>query len=76
MPLFGVPCPTTLFTIGALLIARDAVPRTFAIIPLAWAIVGGSAAFLFGITTDLVLLLAGVLLLVSTMGAKHRVRIA
>jgi hypothetical protein len=65
MPTFGVPCPTTLFTIGALLIARPVAPRALGIIPLAWTVVGGSAAFLFGVLADLALPVAGAVLLLS-----------
>src|SRR5690606_344883 len=49
MPTFGVPCPTVLFTVGALLAARAAAPRWLGLLPLAWTVVGGSAAFLFGV---------------------------
>jgi hypothetical protein len=65
LPTFGVPCPTTLYTVGALLIARPVVPRALGVIPLAWTIVGGSAAFLFGVHADLALPVAGAALLVS-----------
>jgi hypothetical protein len=67
LPLFGVPCPTTLFTIGALLIGRELVPRWLAIIPLGWSAIGGSAAFLLGMHTDLALPVAGVALVASLL---------
>lgn len=57
MPAFGVPCPTTLFTVGCLLIA-DRVPWRLALIPVAWALIGASSAFLLDIRTDWGLLLA------------------
>ena len=58
IPTFGVPCPTTIFTAGLLLLAT---PRTkvFAIVPIVWSAIGGSAAFLLGVSADYVLLLAG-----------------
>lgn len=65
MPTFGVPCPTTLFTVGAFLVAGSAAPRWLGLIPLAWTVVGGSAAFLFGVRADLALPIAGAVLLVS-----------
>lgn len=65
MPTFGVPCPTTLFTIGALLVARTAAPRWLGLIPLAWTVIGGSAAFLLEVHADLALPLSGALLLAS-----------
>jgi hypothetical protein len=58
-PMFGVaPCPTTIFTLGVLLLARPAAPAWLFAIPLAWAALGGSAAFLLGITQDLGLIAA------------------
>jgi hypothetical protein len=61
-PTFGVPCPTAILTVGALVTARARVPVTLAIIPVLWAFVGGSAAVLLTVPTDYVLLGAGVLL--------------
>lgn len=62
LPMFGIaPCPVVLFTFGVLLLATAAVPRRLLVIPAAWAIVGGSAAFLLGVSQDWVLL-AGALL--------------
>lgn len=40
-PLFGVaPCPTTIFTIGLLLLADGRLVRRLAVIPVLWAVVG------------------------------------
>jgi hypothetical protein len=61
-PTFGVPCPTAILTIGALLTVRGAVPVVVAIIPILWSFVGGSAAVLLAVPTDFVLLAAGVML--------------
>jgi hypothetical protein len=59
-PAFGVPCPTTIFTAGLLL----AMPmsRWLLVIPIVWSLVGGSAAFLFGMTPDLMLFAVAVTL--------------
>ncbi len=65
LPTFGVPCPTTILTIGFLLAADRTWPRVVAVIPLLWAFIGGSAAFLFGVRADLMLLVAGVALAVD-----------
>jgi hypothetical protein len=52
-PLFGIaPCPTTLYTIGFLILARYPKPLLLAFIPLAWSVVGGSAAILLGVPED------------------------
>jgi hypothetical protein len=63
-PTFGVPCPTTIFTIGLLMMSTP--PRwSLAPILLLWSVIGGSAAVLFGVTTDFALPAAGGLLLVQ-----------
>lgn len=56
-PTFGLPCPTTLYTFGILLMASD-LPKAAVIGPLAWAIIGSAAAFGLGVTQDLALLVA------------------
>lgn len=57
-PAAGVPCPTTLLTAGALLLARG-WPRALAVVPIGWSLVGGSAALLLGMAPDLLLFVAG-----------------
>lgn len=54
-PAFGVPCPTTLWTTGALLAAIPPVPWSLVVIPVIWSLIGGSAAWLFGVMPDLAL---------------------
>ena len=52
-PLFGVaPCPTAIFTIGLLILARHRRPLVIALVPLAWCVIGGSAAILLGVAED------------------------
>jgi hypothetical protein len=51
----------TLFTFGVLLVAQGPVPRLLLIIPLLWALVGGSAAFLLAVPQDWPLLLSAAL---------------
>ena len=57
-PTFGLPCPTTLFTIGMLMFAERPAPRGVFAIPIAWALVGSYAAFGLGVAADLGLLVA------------------
>ncbi len=64
LPTFGVPCPTAILTAGLLLLVPRREARLLGGIPVLWAGVGGSAAFVLGIRADLVLPLAGFLLLV------------
>ena len=60
LPMFGItPCPVTLFTLGLLLLTTAPVPRALLAIPLAWSLLGGSAAFLLGVAQDWPLLFSG-----------------
>lgn len=62
MPMFGItPCPVTLFSFGVLLLAQPPMPRRLLVIPLVWAMVGGSAAFLLAVPQDWPLLASGLL---------------
>ena len=58
LPTFGVPCPTTILTIGFLLGATPPVPRPVVVVPILWGIIGGSAALLLDMHVDVMLLLA------------------
>lgn len=66
-PTFGVPCPTTIFTLGMLLLAAPPVPRLAFVVPILWAAVGSSAAFGLGVVEDFGLLAAGIVALVATL---------
>ena len=59
MPTFGVPCPTTIFTIGMLAFADLPQRRIALIVPILWCFVGIQAAFLLGMPQDLGLAAAG-----------------
>lgn len=61
IPTFGVPCPTTLLTIGFLL-AADRPSFTLALVPILWSFIAGSAALQMGIRPDLALPVAGIAL--------------
>lgn len=68
MPTFGVPCPTTVLTIG-FLIAVSTQSFLLSAIPIAWSVVGGSGAWLFGVRADIALPAAGVLLVVDLISS-------
>jgi hypothetical protein len=70
-PTFGIPCPTTILTIGFLVAADRPTPISTAVVPLLWAFIGGSAAFLLGVRTDLMLLAAGLGLLIYLIGTRQ-----
>ena len=59
MPTFGLPCPTTLFTLGVLCFLVRPYPRSPLAVPLAWCIVGSQAAVLLDVHPDLSLVVAG-----------------
>jgi hypothetical protein len=54
-PVFALPCPTVLFTAGILLATNPPVPRWLYVVPVLWSLIGGSAAWLFGVTPDLMM---------------------
>lgn len=58
MPTFGLPCPTTLFTIGVLAFLVAPYPRGVLAVPVLWCLVGVQAAFLLGVWADLGLIVA------------------
>ena len=70
-PVFAVPCPTVILTAGILLAGRPAVPQWLYVVPIVWAIIGGSAAFLFHMTPDLALLMAGAALVMDAVAARR-----
>ena len=62
-PMFGVaPCPTTIFTIGVMLIARGIWVIWLSIIPFLWSLIGLAAAIQLGIPEDLAMPVAGAVL--------------
>lgn len=72
IPTFGVPCPTTVFTAGLLMLAT---PRSWrlSVIPIIWSAIGGSAAFLLGVRADYALPIAGSALAVFSFRKTTRV---
>ncbi len=60
-PAFGLPCPTTIFTFGILLLNQKKCPFTILIIPLIWSIIGFMAAFQFGILEDTALIVTSLI---------------
>jgi hypothetical protein len=71
-PSFGVPCPTTVFTLGVLMLAPRREARFLGIVPILWATIGGSAAFVLRVRADLILPLAGVLLLAYMLSNRNQ----
>jgi hypothetical protein len=66
IPTFGLPCPTTIFTVGVLMLTT---PRSWklSIVPVIWSAIGGSAAFLLGVHADVALPVAGIALAIFSV---------
>jgi hypothetical protein len=65
VPMFGIaPCPTTIFTIGVLMLGDWKVARWLLIVPVLWSFIGGSAAVLLDVPQDYALILSGILVVV------------
>jgi hypothetical protein len=63
-PMFGVaPCPTTIFTLGILMMTRGRWVVLLSIIPVLWSLIGLAAALQLGIPEDLGLPVAGAVLI-------------
>lgn len=60
LPTFGLPCPTTIFTLGMLAFLAPPYPRSPFLVPVLWCFVGAQAAFLLGVAQDLGLIVAGI----------------
>jgi hypothetical protein len=60
LPTFGLPCPTTIFTLGILAFLAPPYPRSPFLVPVLWCFVGAQAAFLLGVSQDLGLIVAGI----------------
>lgn len=59
-PTFGLPCPTTIFTLGILFWVENKPPKILWIIPLLWSVIGFTAALTHGFYEDIGLLVAGI----------------
>jgi hypothetical protein len=66
-PTFGLPCPTTILTLGLLAWAAPPRPWGVLVIPLLWSAVGASAAVQLGVWEDLGLVAAGGLTFAFTL---------
>jgi hypothetical protein len=60
-PTFGLPCPTTIFTLGIMLLLEGKVKKILFVIPLLWAVIGFTAAIKLGILQDIGLLASAIL---------------
>lgn len=73
---FGLPCPTTIFTIGVLAFAVRPYPRSPLIVPMLWCFVGAQAAFLLSVPPDLGLIAAAAVAIGLLVTARQQRRTA
>lgn len=66
-PTFGLPCPTTILTLGLLAWSKPPAPWSVLVIPLLWSVVGASAAMQLQVWEDIGLPVAGGLVLVLAL---------
>jgi Family of unknown function (DUF6064) len=71
---FGLPCPTTIFTIGVLAFAARPSPRSPLVVPLLWCLVGAQAAFFLNVPPDLGLIAAAAVGIGLLATAQHHVK--
>lgn len=71
LPTFGLPCPTTIFTIGVLALSVRPYPRSPLVVPVLWSFIGIQAAFLLSVPQDISLVVAGVVGLVLIVRSKR-----
>ena len=68
-PTFGLPCPTTIYTVGILLWGRHLSLAPF-VIPVIWCVIGATAAMSLGVYEDAALLLAALASVILVL--RHR----
>jgi hypothetical protein len=71
-PTFGLPCPTTIFTFGMLLMATTRLSWYVLVVPVLWSVVGFNASWLFGVYEDVALPLSALVTVV--LFAKVRLK--
>lgn len=69
---FGLPCPTTIFTLGLFLWIDRPVPLGIFVVPLIWTVIGSSAAVWLTMTEDYGLFAAGVIATALTIWKNRR----
>ena len=72
-PSFGLPCPTTIFTMGLLACLVRPCPRSVFVVPVLWSLVGVQAAFLLSVPQDLGLAVVAVVGIVLMARARSPV---
>lgn len=75
-PTFGLPCPTTIFTFGMLLLLEGKIRKGLFIIPVLWSVIGFTAAIKLGLLQDIGLLVAAILTIVVLVFGRNNKQVA
>jgi hypothetical protein len=67
----GLPCPSTIFTFGFLMLTRDRIAKYLLVIPSLWAIVGLSAAVNFSVYQDFMMIVAAIATNAAFLKREH-----
>lgn len=73
-PTFGAPCPVVLFTFGLLVWGGASPPKVLLIVPLAWAVMGTTAAIQLTMYEDWGLLISGVIAALVLLPRRRQMR--
>ena len=71
-PMFGAPCPLTIFTLGVFLAGVQPPRWHLVVIPIAWALIATTAAAKFGVVQDFGLPVAAIVLVLFRLGIGRR----
>ena len=75
LPTFGLPCPTTIFTLGMFAWASS-LPLGLLVIPVVWAAIATSAAMSLGVVEDYALPVAALVLVALTVRERMARRVS
>jgi hypothetical protein len=75
-PTFGLPCPTTIFTVGMFVWLKPKAPWWLLIVPLLWSGIGMTAVVYFGVLEDAMLPIATISAAVLILIKNRRERTA
>jgi hypothetical protein len=70
-PTFGLPCPSTIFTFGLILLIENKIKRWLIVIPVIWSLIGFMAAIKLGILQDVGLLASAIIVVTYTYLEKN-----
>jgi hypothetical protein len=72
VPTFGLPCPTTIFTLGILVWCLRPLPWSMLAVPVAWSVIAMGVAVPFGVVEDFALPVAAALALGTLLRPPRR----